>query len=38
MRWAAPFVLHASHLTGAPGLASAAASYRERILALQRGA
>jgi len=38
MRWAAPFVLHASHLTGPAGLAGAAASYREHILALQRGA
>jgi glutathione-regulated potassium-efflux system ancillary protein KefG len=37
MRWAAPFVLHASHLTSPEGLSDAAASYRERILALQRG-
>jgi glutathione-regulated potassium-efflux system ancillary protein KefG len=38
MRWAAPFVLHASHLTGPASLSDAAARYRERILALARGA
>ena len=38
MRWAPPFVVHASHLVTEADLAGAAAKYREQILALQRGA
>ena len=37
MRWHPPFVLHASHLASPADLAEAAAKYRDRILALQRG-